>query len=108
MSAIFQTDIYNKIKGEIQMSQAKIEQFNQLVEQDSALQERLNQAEGKESVIAVIMEIAKEKGYSFTKQEAEKYVRQLISQQEISEEQLESIAGGAAKTDILYGNFYRC
>lgn len=88
------------------MSQSKFEQFNQEVEQNSALQERLNQAKDKESVIAVVMEIGQEKGYSFTRQEAEEYVNQLISQQEISEEQLEAIAGGAAQTDGF--NIWKC
>lgn len=88
------------------MSQAKIEQFSQLVEQDSTLQERLNQARGKESVISVVIEIAKEKGYSFTRQEAGEYVNQLTSEQEISEDQLESIAGGKAKADFI--DVYKC
>lgn len=81
------------------MYKAKLEQFNQEIEQNSALQERLNQAKDKESVIAVVTEIAQEKGYNFTKQEVEEYVDQLASEQEVSEEQLESIAGGTPQVD---------
>ena len=39
-------------------------------------------------MIAVVTEIAQEKGYDFTKQEVEEYVDQLASEQEVSEEQL--------------------
>ena len=89
------------------MSLAKFEQFNQKVEQDSALQERLNKSQDKETLIAVITEIGQEKGYNFTRQEVEEYINEMnTSQQEISEEQLESIAGGAAKTDGI--NFWKC
>jgi predicted ribosomally synthesized peptide with nif11-like leader len=82
------------------MSKANLEQLRQEVAQDSALQQRLNQAKDNESVIAVITEIGQEKGYSFSRQEVEEYISDMNnSQQEISDEQLESIAGGAAKTD---------
>ena len=83
------------------MSKAKFKQFNQEFEQDSALQERLNQAKDKKSIVAVVTEIAQEKGYDLTKEEVKKYVDWLVCQQEITEEQLESIAGGAAKTDMF-------
>ena len=86
---------------------SKFEQFNQEVEQDSALQEQLNQAKDKESLVALVTEISQKKGYSFTRQEVEEYIDEMItSQQEISEDQLEAIAGGAAKTDGL--NFWKC
>ena len=77
------------------MSKANLEQLRQEVEQDSALQERLNQAQNNESLIALVTEIGQEKGYSFTRQEVEEYLNEMnISQQELSEEQLEAIAGG--------------
>ena len=82
------------------MSKANLEQLRQEVAQDSALQERLNQAKDNESLITLVTEVGQEKGYSFTRQEAEEYINEMNnSQQEISEEQLEAIAGGAAKTD---------
>ena len=81
------------------MSKANLEQLRQEVAQDSALQERLNQAPDNESLIAVLTEIGKEKEYSFTRQEIVDYIDS--SQQEISEKQLEAIAGGAAKADDI-------
>ena len=84
------------------MSKANLEQLRQEVAQDSTLQERLNQAQDNESLIALVTEIGQEKGYSFTRQEVEEYINEMNSsdtQQEISEEQLEAIAGGAAKVD---------
>ena len=84
------------------MSKANLEQLRQEVAQDPALQERLNQAQDNESLIATVTELGQEKGYSFTRQEVEEYIDEMnTSEQEISEEQLEAIAGGAAKTDIL-------
>ena len=77
------------------MSKANLEQLRQEVEQDSALQERLNQAQNNESLIALVTEIGQEKGYSFTRQEVKEYINEMnISQEELSEEQLEAIAGG--------------
>ena len=88
------------------MSKANLEQLHQEVAQDSALQERINQAKDNESLVAIVTELGQEKGYSFTKQEAEEYINEMnTSQQEISEEQLESIAGGAAQTDGITGNW---
>ncbi|WP_319423532.1 Nif11-like leader peptide family natural product precursor [Pleurocapsa sp. FMAR1] len=81
------------------MSKANLEQLRQEVAQYPALQERLNQASDNDSLIALITEVGQEKGYSFTRQEVEEYINEMNTSQEISEEQLEAIAGGAAKAD---------
>ncbi|MCU0537092.1 MAG: Nif11-like leader peptide family natural product precursor [Hydrococcus sp. Prado102] len=89
------------------MSKANLEQLRQEVAQNPALQERLSQAKNHESLIALVTELGQEKGYSFTRQEVEEYINEMnSSQQEITEEQLEAIAGGAAQKDWF--DAYRC
>jgi predicted ribosomally synthesized peptide with nif11-like leader len=86
------------------MSKANLEQLRQEAAKDLALKERLNKAKDN---VETIIQIGQEKGYSFTQHEVEEYISKMNdSQQEISEEQLESVAGGAAKTDGL--NIFWC
>ena len=61
-------------------------------ENDTALQKQLQTAEGPEAVLA----IASEKGYEFTEEELLSVMqeKQLSFGTELSEEQLESVAGG--------------
>lgn len=88
------------------MSKANLEQLRQEVEQVPALQERLNQAQDNDSLIALVTEIGQEKGYSFTRQEVEEYISQInTSQEELSEEQLEAVAGGKA---LIRVNGWKC
>lgn len=54
----------------------KIEEFHQLVIQDSSLKERLKQSSDQESFVKLAVQLGEEKGYSFTPREVEAYINQ--------------------------------
>lgn len=81
------------------MSKASLEQFYQEILKDQALQERLRTVTDRDSMAALAVELGKEKGYSFTIEEVQVYIDEWTAsrpQQELSDEQLEAVAGGAA------------
>lgn len=73
------------------MSIKSVQDFYELIQNDSTLQERVKNANDSTSVV----QIASEKGYEFTEQELENAMREAIVGGEIPEEQLEAVAGGA-------------
>jgi len=78
------------------MSKANLEQFYQEVLKDQALQERFRTVAGSDSVAALAVELGQEKGYSFTAEEVQAYLDEMnASDQELSDELLEAVAGGA-------------
>lgn len=80
------------------MSKAHLGQFHQEVIRNSSLQQKLEQAKDDESLIAIVLELGKEKGHSFSRQEIEKYINEIkASQGEISDDELEAIAGGTTR-----------
>jgi hypothetical protein len=54
----------------------QVEQFHQLVLQDSSLKERLKQSGDRESFLNLAVELGKQNGYSFTYSEAKAYISQ--------------------------------
>ncbi|BAZ52084.1 nitrogen fixation protein [Nostoc sp. NIES-4103] len=79
------------------MSVAQLETFYQEVLQDKALQERFKPLTERESVVALVMNIGRERNYDFTLEEVEAKVDEwnsYNSEQELSDELLESISGG--------------
>ncbi len=66
-------------------------------ENDTALQKQLQTAEGPEAILA----IASEKGYDFTEEELLSVMqeKQLSFEEELSEDELESIAGGIIRIE---------
>jgi predicted ribosomally synthesized peptide with nif11-like leader len=68
---------------------------------DAALRQQLNAAEGPE----VILAIATEKGYKFTEEELLTVMqeKQLSFGEELSDEQLESVAGGGKNSPEAWG-----
>ena len=73
------------------MSIKSVQDFYELTQNDSALQERVKNANDSTAVV----QIASEKGYEFTEQELENAMREVIIEGEIPEEQLEAVSGGA-------------
>lgn len=80
-----------------------VEQFYQeVVSNDSAVQERLKAATDLSSLAQLSVELGAEKGYNFTAEEVEAVLNQEIATaksqmstgEELSEEQLEAVAGG--------------
>ena len=70
--------------------------------QDRALQARFqeaNKANDREGAAQMAVELGKDKGYSLTMEEVRAYIQRTITTsapgEELSDEQLESVAGGA-------------
>lgn len=79
------------------MSKTNLEQFYRELLKDRALQERLKALNDTNSIVALVVEAGKEKGYSFTIEEVQEDMAEINMsrpQQELSDEQLEAIAGG--------------
>lgn len=72
------------------MSQESVKVFYQVLEKDQELQKRVKIAENS----ADIVRIASEKGYVFTEQQLEIAMQETVTNEELSEEQLEAVAGG--------------
>ena len=78
------------------MSKENLEQFYIFVENNQQLQEQLGQVENQQSFYETAMRLGQENGYSFTAQEAEDFITQKAQQgdAELSDQQLEAVAGG--------------
>ncbi len=78
------------------MSIESVHAMIETAEKDGALYEQLQTAEGPEAILA----IASNKGYEFTEEELLSVMqeKQLSFGEELSEEQLESVAGGLTIT----------
>ncbi|MEH1782273.1 MAG: Nif11-like leader peptide family natural product precursor [Nostoc sp.] len=85
------------------MSKADLNQFFQEISNDQTLQARFqeaNRANDREGAGNLAAQLGQERGYSFTVDEARAYLEELIAtpseDQELSDTQLEAVAGGAA------------
>ena len=87
------------------MSQEAVIEFIEAVEANPSLRQQLNSAESPEIAIA----IAEEQGYQFTQAEllAVMQEKQLsfASEVELSEEQLEAVAGGKQSVETKEGSY---
>lgn len=52
----------------------QIEEFHQLIIQDSSLKEKLKQSSDQESFVKLAVKLGEEQGYSFTPREVEAYI----------------------------------
>lgn len=75
------------------MSIESVKGFYELLQSDETLQERIKDAGNS----ATVVQIASEQGYKFTEQELEKAMQESIVEGELSEQQLEAVAGGCKK-----------
>jgi predicted ribosomally synthesized peptide with nif11-like leader len=81
---------------------SSINQFFQETFQDSGLQQQLQSATDRESLVNKVVELGNQKGYSFSASDVEESLDSLAIQAEsqagaeceLSEEELESVAGG--------------
>ncbi|MCC5668495.1 Nif11-like leader peptide family natural product precursor [Nostoc sp. CHAB 5784] len=78
------------------MSQETVREFFKFAENDEVLQEQIKAAKASTSVI----QIAAEKGYEFTAQELEEYMKEAVANEELNLEELEAVAGGVSKNNI--------
>ncbi len=89
------------------MSKVEMQRFHQEIMGDPALQKRLRQATNDSSLVSLALELGQERGYKFTKLEVEEYIKEVkgsSSEKKLSDEQLEAIVGGRAKSAAFYDN----
>ena len=78
------------------MSKEAVEQFMQAASQDAALQQKLEDAQG----FVEVVQIGAQKGYQFTEDEVQAFLRERgipieeSAEGELSEEALDAVAGG--------------
>ncbi|MBR8836650.1 MAG: Nif11-like leader peptide family natural product precursor [Stigonema ocellatum SAG 48.90 = DSM 106950] len=72
------------------MSKQAVREFYKVFQSDEALEERIKSTDSTASVI----KIAAEKGYEFTELELEAFMQESVASGELSEEELEVVAGG--------------
>ncbi|BBD63710.1 hypothetical protein NIES4072_26340 [Nostoc commune NIES-4072] len=84
------------------MMQESIQQFFQMASQDQELQSKLKAAPNREAYISLVVELGKEKGYSFTSAQvgsaldtaAKEAVENGEEASQLLEEELDAVAGG--------------
>lgn len=82
------------------MSKAELERFSKDVKADPKLQEELKKSGTSEKAV---VDIAKAKGYDFSVEELKAYAE--AKKGELSEEDLQKVAGGA-QTVVAIGNVF--
>ena len=90
------------------MSQTNVEQVRNLIVADPALQKRLGEAKGEQALTDALVKIGAEKGLPFSAADVEAWKTGIGASvkldEELSDKQLESVAGGA----ISYGSSILC
>ena len=78
-----------------------LEQFYNLVQNSQELQEQLGAAENEESFNEMAVRLGQENGYTFTAEDVEAFLTQKKEEAnpELSEQELEAVAGGKSKYD---------
>ncbi|MUG95829.1 Nif11-like leader peptide family natural product precursor [Scytonema sp. UIC 10036] len=78
------------------MAKESLEQFKQVISNDVALQEKLRAIANPDTFIEQVVQLGEENGYSFTPEEAAEALAEIGDEEdELSTEQLASVAGGA-------------
>ena len=93
------------------MSIESVNQFFQEVGQDAAMQQQLQSATDKPSFVNKVMELGHQKGYGFSASEVETSLNSLAAQVqsqtgadgELSEDELEAVAGGGFWGGVFQG-----
>lgn len=90
------------------MSQANVEQFIQLAAQDAALQEQLKSSTSMQDFQTKMVDLGKQKGLIFGEEDVALYTQAQVAQttgrspsEKLTEEELETVAGGATPTLII-------
>jgi len=79
-----------------------LEQFYNLVQNSQELQEQLGAAENEESFNEMAVRLGQENGYTFTAEDVKAFINQKKGEAnpELSEQELEAVAGGNIKCDF--------
>ena len=86
------------------MSQANVEKLKEVLANDTELQRRLASAQGESALVTTLIGIGKEKGISITEADLEEAKAQPPVHQELSDEQLKTVAAGG----VSYGSSWFC
>jgi len=80
---------------------SNLEQFYNLVQNSQELQEQLGAVENEESFNEMAVRLGQENGYTFTAEDVKAFINQKSQEvnPELSEEELEAVAGGKSKSD---------
>jgi predicted ribosomally synthesized peptide with nif11-like leader len=80
---------------------SNLEQFYNLVQNSQELQEQLGAVESEESFNEMAVRLGQENGYTFTAEDVKTFITQKKEEAnaELSEQELEAVAGGKSKYD---------
>jgi predicted ribosomally synthesized peptide with nif11-like leader len=80
---------------------SNLEQFYNLVQNSQELQEQLGAVENEESFNEMAVRLGQENGYTFTAEDVKAFLTQKKEEAnpELSEQELEAVAGGKSKYD---------
>ncbi len=80
---------------------SNLEQFYNLVQNSQELQEQLGSVENEESFNEMAVRLGQENGYTFTAEDVKAFLNQKSQEAnpELSEQELEAVAGGKSKSD---------
>jgi predicted ribosomally synthesized peptide with nif11-like leader len=81
---------------------SNLEQFYNLVQNSQELQEQLGAVENEESFNEMAVRLGQENGYTFTAEDVKAFINQKKEEAnpELSEHELEAVAGGHIKCDF--------
>ena len=86
------------------MSQANVEKVRDLISSDPKLKQRLEGTKGESALVSALIGIGAEKGLPITEADLEAFKAKQRESEELSDEQLKTVAAGA----ISYGNSFWC
>jgi predicted ribosomally synthesized peptide with nif11-like leader len=92
--------LISKLLRTLIMSRANVEGFYRFVEGNEQIQSQLKAAGSKDKFLEMAVQLGQENGYTFNAETVEEYLASLAQEApdaELSEEQLEAVAGGRAK-----------
>lgn len=80
------------------MSQENVQQFYEMIQNNEQMQQQLGAIEDRETFLNRVVQLGQENGSTFTSQEVEAFLKQKGQEQssELSDRELESVAGGQA------------
>ncbi len=94
------------------MAAENVKAFFEALSKDEALQQALKEKEvaytgskeDREAIIeGILIPVAKEAGYTFTMEELEEFEKDMCTDRELDEDELEAIAGGVYASCIIIG-----
>ncbi|MFM6387215.1 MAG: Nif11-like leader peptide family RiPP precursor [Microcystis sp.] len=82
------------------MSQPDVERFYEIARNSEELQAMLGAAEDRDSFVETAVRLGQENGCNFTLEEANKFLNAKKGDAELSEQELEAVAGGRRRCNL--------